>query len=351
MRKRRRAAVERLCAARSISGRVRGMQPSPIPSELGPFFAAKGALDAGVPASRLRARDLQRPFHGVRVRPPTREDRQKKDERRSDVVKEHATVTLARQYALRMTEHEFFSHLTAAVIWGLPLPPALENTSELHVSVFAPLHVPRSRGVHGHQARVESTTVRRHPKTGLRVSSPVSTWAAVAPMLEHPYDVVALADAIVRVPRAPGGFARSMPRPLGTMAELDACIRAGRRVGISALRAALPLVRLGASSRTETWTRLTLVDAGLPEPTLDFDVFDDHGMFLACVDLAYPELRIAIEYEGDHHRSDANQWAKDVDRDDALSAHGWRVIRVTKRLLFDHPQELVRRVREAIAAR
>ena len=231
-------------------GQGSGMQPSPIPSELGSFFTARGALDAGVPASRLRARDLQRPFRGVRVRPPTREELQKEDGRGSDVVKEHAIVTLARQYALRMTEHEFFSHLTAAVIWGLPLPPALENTSELHVSVFAPLHVPRSRGVHGHQARVESTTARRHPKTGLRVSSPGSTWAAVAPMLEHPYDVVALADAIVRVPRAPGGFARSMPRPLGTMAELDACIRAGRRVGISALRAALPLVRLGVSSRT-----------------------------------------------------------------------------------------------------
>jgi hypothetical protein len=327
------------------------MQPSPIPSELGPSFTAKQARDAGVSASRLRARDLQTPFHGVRVRPPTEEGPQKNDEDDPDVVKEHPIIALARQYALRMTEHEFFSHLSAAIIWGLPLPPAIENTSALDVSVFAPLRASRGRGVHGHQARKGSTTVRRHPKTGLRVSSPVSTWAAVAPMLEHPYDVVAMADAIVRVPRAPGAFARPLSRPLGTIAELDACVRAGRRVGVSTLRDALPFVRLGASSRPETWTRLTLMDAGLPEPTLDHDVFDEYGMFLACVDMAYPELRIAIEYEGDHHRSDAQQWAKDVDRYDALTAHGWRVIRVTKRLLFDHPQELVRRVRTAIDAR
>lgn len=104
------------------------------------------------------------------------------------------------------------------------------------------------------------------------------------------------------------------------------------------------------ASRPETWTRLTLVDAGLPEPVLDHDVFDDVGRFLGRVDLAYPGLRVAIEYEGSHHRL-GNQWEGDVDRYAGLKAAGWRVIRVTRTMLFRHPELLVQRVRSAVSER
>ncbi|MGA0567175.1 endonuclease domain-containing protein [Rathayibacter sp. KR2-224] len=307
------------------------MRRSSIPPELGRIFTSAAARDAGVAASRLRARDLDSPFHGVRAIPlPDK----------ADSVELHVEE-LARRYAARMAEHEFFSHLTAATIWRLPLPPGSLDPNVVHVSVVAPRRAPRARGVVRHQARAASTTVCEHPDSGLRVSSPASTWASVAAILVHPYDVVAVADAVARVPRMPGGFSRAPASPLGTIAELHDAANSGRRVGGAALRAALPLVRTGASSRPETWTRLTLVAAGLPEPELDHDVFDSHGTFLACVDMAYPALRVAIEYEGDHHRSDPAQWAKDVDRIDRLAERGWRVIRVTPRLLFRHPEELV----------
>ncbi|WP_243062356.1 endonuclease domain-containing protein [Humibacter sp. RRB41] len=126
--------------------------------------------------------------------------------------------------------------------------------------------------------------------------------------------------------------------------------RCSAQSGNRALRDALARVRTGSASRTETWTRLTLVDAGLPEPVLDYDVYDEHGMFLGCVDMAYPELRIAIEYDGQQHRTDSRQWMKDIDRIDRLVEEGWRVIRVTSSLLFQHPEELARRVRAARVA-
>ncbi len=47
------------------------------------------------------------------------------------------------------------------------------------------------------------------------------------------------------------------------------------------------------------------------------------------LDLGWPDLKIAIEYDGDHHRSDAAQFAKDVLRHEELAALGWTVIRVT----------------------
>ncbi|NNC11919.1 hypothetical protein HII28_08505 [Planctomonas sp. JC2975] len=320
------------------------MRPSLLPPALGPTFTTLRALDAGVPPSRLRAGDLASPFHGVRVLGSSGVEAVRLRARERDIA------SLARAYAERMGRHEFFSHVTAAVLWDLPLPWAVIDPGVLHVSVLAPKRAPRSRGIVGHQARATTTAVGRHPEFGWHLSSPASTWASVAPMLSHPYDVVALADAIARIPRMPGLSPRPSDRSLATLEELEACVRAGRRIGIEGLRAALPLVRTGSSSRPETWTRLILVDAGLPEPILDHDVFDEYGTFLACVDLAYPALRIAIEYEGDHHRVDPVQWAHDVDRIEGLTEHGWRVIRVTKALVFRHPSELVRRVRAARAA-
>jgi very-short-patch-repair endonuclease len=93
--------------------------------------------------------------------------------------------------------------------------------------------------------------------------------------------------------------------------------------------------------------RCTLVFAGLPEPALNHDAYDRHGRFLGCVDLAYPELRIAIEYHGRLHHA---QYAEDVERIAALRAAGWIVIEVTN-ALFARPDELVARVRAAIASR
>lgn len=46
--------------------------------------------------------------------------------------------------------------------------------------------------------------------------------------------------------------------------------------------------------------------------------------------MGYPSIRLAIEYEGDHHRSSPTQFAEDNRRISALQAEGWTVIRVSK---------------------
>jgi hypothetical protein len=153
--------------------------------------------------------------------------------------------------------------------------------------------------------------------------------------LEHPFHAVRSASGA----------------PESGSAESRVLSRARQFPGIVALRGALPRVRTGASSRRETWLRLILVDAGLPEPDLDHDVFDADGQFVACLDLAYPKLKIGIEYDGDHHRTDPVQWARDVDRLDRLIEEGWRVVRATKQHIFRSSGVVVQRVRNAIAAR
>jgi len=93
--------------------------------------------------------------------------------------------------------------------------------------------------------------------------------------------------------------------------------------------------------------RCHLVFASLPEPALNHEIFDEHGVFLACADLAYPERKVAIEYQSVLHHA---QYAADVERIARLRAAGWEVIEVTAALLAD-PPTLVARVRAALRAR
>ncbi|WP_029149845.1 endonuclease domain-containing protein [Microbacterium indicum] len=113
------------------------------------------------------------------------------------------------------------------------------------------------------------------------------------------------------------------------------------------LRRSLSRARTGSSSRPETWTRLMLVDDGLPEPEIDYDIVDESGRFVACADLAYPERRVLIEYEGEGHRERA-QFERDIDRYARLQALGWREVRLTARLVFHDRREVLRRVWETV---
>jgi very-short-patch-repair endonuclease len=100
----------------------------------------------------------------------------------------------------------------------------------------------------------------------------------------------------------------------------------------------------------ETRLRLLLVRAGLPAPCVNRDVVED-GAWLARPDLSYPLQRIAIEYEGDHHRTDRRQWKRDKARRRLLEDHGWLVIEVIDDDVYKTPELTVARVRAARTAR
>ncbi|MET0735650.1 MAG: hypothetical protein ABWY55_08405 [Microbacterium sp.] len=319
------------------------MPIAPLPDELGERFSVSRALDAGVSRRRLRAQDLDRPFHGVRVRRPGVSAPAEPDSgaRRRD-PREVEHLRRALDYEARMSEHEFFCGVTAALRWGISIPLSLIEDRPLDVAVLAPRRLPRSRGVRGHQVLTARTTLVTDPASGRLVTDPATTWAMLGALISDVRDLVAAADSVVRDWR--------VDRPMASVADLERVIRMGRRVGIGRLREALPLVRTRSASRPETRTRLALIDAGLPEPALNFTVTDE-GSKLACVDLAYPQRRIAVEYEGEHHLLDPVQWSRDIARYERLAAAGWIVVRVTKTELFGHPWTIASRVRAAAASR
>lgn len=290
---------------------------------------------------------LDRPFNGLRALRVEDENENAGQRHPLDLARD-AHVRAARQFTVHMRAHEFFSHSTAALLWNLPLPAPVPD--RIDVSVAAPHRAPSGRGVRGRQLSAAQVSIVAHPE-GFSITSPASTWAQLGTVVKHPYDLTAIADAVTRTPRIAGPNGRVLRPAYATVAELSVELRRGRRIGVRALEEALRRTRAGSASRPETWTRLTIVDAGLPEPVLDHDVYDDRGRFIGCVDLAYVDLEIAIEYEGDHHRLDTAQWNRDIQKHDDLAALGWRIIRVTKAELFDNPGELIRRVRGALRSR
>lgn len=94
---------------------------------------------------------------------------------------------------------------------------------------------------------------------------------------------------------------------------------------------AFSLTRLTVDSPRETWLRLWFIDNGFPEPVVHPRVRSRIKNVVLQPDLGYPELKLAIEYEGDHHRSSPGQFNRDIERRQLLEAEGWTVLRVTKK--------------------
>jgi hypothetical protein len=102
----------------------------------------------------------------------------------------------------------------------------------------------------------------------------------------------------------------------------------GRR-GITRARIALRLVDAGAESPRETWLRLLLIRAGFPPPQTQIAVYGGYGELVAVLDMGWEDIKLAIEYDGDHHRSDRRQFNKDIRRAESLAEMDWILVRVT----------------------
>ncbi len=120
-----------------------------------------------------------------------------------------------------------------------------------------------------------------------------------------------------------------------------------RSPGLRRLETALDLVDPGAQSPKESYLRLLLIDAGLPRPQTQVPVLGVDGIPVAYLDLGWEDYMVAVEYDGDQHRSERRQYVKDIRRIETLERMGWSIVRVVAE---DRPADIVRRVRAALAA-
>ncbi|WP_273732919.1 hypothetical protein [Mycolicibacterium septicum] len=168
----------------------------------------------------------------------------------------------------------------------------------------------------------------------IRLTNPLRTAVDLACRLPEDAAVAAI-DALARATRL-------------KVADIElAAQRHGGRKGIKQARASIALVDPGAESPKETWLRLLVVRAGYPPPHTQHPIYNEYGALIGEVDTAWPELKIAMEYEGLHH-TEPDVLRKDIARIDEMIEMGWVVIRVTCR---DGEANVLGRLAKAWASR
>jgi len=281
-------------------------------------FTVAQARERGIPRGRLRGARYTSPFHGVRV---------------DGAIEADSVHSSALALLPRLGEGQFFSHETALLEHGAPMPEWPYRPG-IHVSAYRPAREPRTRGVTGHRLqlrRAAFTVVHELP-----IEDPVRAWRQVGRLWEFG-DLVAAADFLVSG-SAPLATADGLRHEIVTMGD----VRGG--ILIRALRE----VRFGVRSARETRLRLLLKDAGLPEPEVAWNLFDDRGTFVAECDLAYPRYRVALEYDGRVHAENAAQFARDADRWAAIRRIGWSHDRVLSHHMDNGGAAAVAIAREAL---
>lgn len=278
----------------------------------GSAFTVREGHARGLTLGDLRSTRLAAPFHGVRSTFEPTEARAR-----------------CRVYAAKMRSDAAFTSVTAARIWGMPLPAWVPDVT-VHVAAPYGGARPAGRGVTG--SLYMPGTVQIVEVDGLRVLSPIDTWASLAGVLGLA-DLVAAGDFLVTPAFGSSESALADPEDLIGVAN-----RRSFR-GVRLARLASGLVRVGPLSRPESLTRVLAVSAGVPEPVCNLRVSP-----LLTFDLAWDDYRFGLDYHGASHRS-ATQHAKDVARGDLARQIGWGSMQISATDLFDAPFDLLGRLR------
>lgn len=233
----------------------------------------------------------------------------------------------------------------ACCLWAGPDAVACGySAAELLGASCAPLQAPAEVTVPAGRAGPRSRAgvrVRRdllHPGeivevAGVRATSPMRTAFDLVRWLPLAEGVVAV-DALAR-----GRFA---PDLLLHFAARYSGLRGVRRIAD-----VLTWADARSGSPPETRLRLILRWNGLPAPIPQHPVIDDRRRIL-WLDLAYPEHRLGVEYDGGDHFATPEAARADAQRHTRLVAAGWRVLRYTAAEMRHEPARIVSEVRHAL---
>jgi hypothetical protein len=211
---------------------------------------------------------------------------------------------------------------TAAAAYGFDT----ERTADLHVLNPDGRRLRSTDGLVVH--RREGAPLAR--VSGRPATAPAWTAIEVARGLRRPRALATL-DAALRSGTCNRGYLERMLRR-----------QSGRR-GIVAVRGLLSLATPEAESPMESEARLVMIDGGLPPPVLQYEVVDLQG-YTWRLDFAWPELRVAAEYDGVDWHSGPDAFLRDRRRSSALQELGWLIVPIIAEDVRYRPRELIRRL-------
>lgn len=277
-------------------------------------FTRADAVRAGIDPKILRRSLFRRIFRGVYI---------SRQVPVSPFVRAEAAVVLHPPGA-------FASHVSAARIYGLPVP----TDSFEHVTVLGQQDRRKRPEIKTHVAEASAKVLRHR---GVPVSHPFQMFVELASILSL-VDLVVVGDALVKVFDVPAE------------ALVQWCRESKHRHAARALRAAL-YVRDGVDSPMETRLRMLIVLAGLPEPEVNHKLYDEFGGLRRRLDLSYPWLKLIVEYDGRHHIERVENWGSDLVRREEFDDDGWKTLIVTANDIYKTPEATLLRLRRNLIAR
>jgi very-short-patch-repair endonuclease len=121
-----------------------------------------------------------------------------------------------------------------------------------------------------------------------------------------------------------------------------------RTRGLRRLEKVLDLVDAGAESPKETWLRLLAIRAGYPRPRTQIPVLSPDGRRWYHLDMGWEDIMLALEYDGDHHRTTRERFAYEIERAEDIHNLGWTIVKVAAR---HHSASVLRRLERGWDAR
>lgn len=216
------------------------------------------------------------------------------------------------------------SHVSAAVVHGLPLRGDL---SKVWLTRPATSGGRVRSGVHHVRAPLPDDQVVE--VDGIPVTRLDRTVVDLARVRDH-VEAVMVADAALH---------RGLD-PVALQALLDGM---RRWPGVARARRVVEVADGRAESPYESWVRVLLGRMGLPAPLVQHEVRTPDGRFVARVDLAFDQWRLAVEYDGQDKydrlaapgMAPGAVFAREKERDRALRACGWEVLHLSKQDVHD----------------
>jgi very-short-patch-repair endonuclease len=243
----------------------------------------------------------------------------------------HALLVIAARAAVG--RDSVASHQSAALIHGLDLFPHAPNMVILTRSPTRRSGRPRSDGIFFHVAELPDDHVAR--VLGAKVTTVPRTVVDLARVSSF-MSAVVTADSALRA---------DVTTKEALLAVCDAC--AGWP-GIRKARCAVDFSDPRAESVLESCARVIFKEHGLEPPELQFTVTGPD--FRYSVDFYWPRYRVIAEADGEIKYSDPRRAIRQLERDQRLRDHGYKVVHFTWRELFKNPQAVIERIRKAFAS-
>lgn len=157
----------------------------------------------------------------------------------------------------------------------------------------------------------------------------------------RPRDAIAVADQMLAA--QPRGWREEFRLRVGQRLKQRQDPRGTRRGA-----RLLDLATGRAESPPESWLRLEVVELGFPTPEANWSLLSPAGVEVYRLDLAWPDQRIALEYNG--YAVHAGREVEDERRAEDLRLRGWIVVTATSDDLVDS-RDVERELRAAFAQR